>query len=158
MSELLLCARPHTESIDYATERFVVGRDSGVDYGDAEGVHHLERGDAVPSGALPAEALRCLYEPPVRAIETFAYARLVADLREACARRGTDLGADDIRVDAEGAPPACVAERPAPRERFDPKDLEHLSRKQLSDLCYRAGLATNGTAEQLRGRLASHLA
>jgi hypothetical protein len=51
-------------------------------------------GVEVPAGVLSVEALRQIYEPPLRLIETIEYVREDPNLVEACSRQGTSLDRD----------------------------------------------------------------
>jgi hypothetical protein len=104
----LFCARPHVKTVDFLAARLVVGREVGLDVGTAAGVQHLEMGDEIAPGALDEYALRCLYDAPVRAIETLEYTATIPHLREAHARRcGTT-----VESDSEEQPEAEVVRTP----------------------------------------------
>ncbi len=84
---MLLCARPHVKEVDFVTARFIVATSSGLNVNG----RHLTMGDEVPKGVLSIEALRQIYEPPLRLIETIEYALENPSLVEACTRQGTNL-------------------------------------------------------------------
>ncbi len=84
----LFCDRPHVDTVDFDTSRFVVSTARGL---TVDG-KHLEMGDAVPMGVLDARALRLEYEPPLRSIDLLEYAMTQPYLCEACAQRGALLG------------------------------------------------------------------
>jgi hypothetical protein len=162
----LLCARPHVKTVDFRASRLVVGRGAGIDIGTSEGVRHLEMGEEVPAGVLNDYTLRCLYDAPVRAIETLDYALTIPRFREACARKGI-VGAD-VKIErtpepAEHAVPAALSETAEPEDANPSKvfvsseELDLLGKKQLSDLCYKSGLRIDGTKQMLRDRLAAAL-
>ncbi len=123
----LYCSRPHPKGIDWAATRFVVATWRGL---DVDG-KHLEMGDEVPPGSLPARSLAEEYAAMLR-IETLDHAMTVPALREACARRG---------VAVEAKPEVFVP------------DLNDLSLAELVDLCDRRGLGTGGNRKQLLARL-----
>lgn len=84
---MLLCERPHVKDVDFDTSRFIVSTAVGL---NIQG-QHLIMGDEVPRGVLNDIALRQIYEPPLRLIETFEYVRQDPALTEACTRQGTVL-------------------------------------------------------------------
>jgi hypothetical protein len=161
----LLCARPHIKTVNFASGRFVVAVEAGLRIGTKEGVRQLEFGDEVPVGALDTEALRCLYEVlSPHPIETLEYAMTIPELREAHARRSGVDGAPegpgvpesgDEASDGTGEPPESGDEEEEEQESktSPPEALDRLTRKQLSDLCYKKGLRTSGSKDDLRARL-----
>lgn len=172
----LLCDRPHVSRVDFKTARFVVGRESGIDIGTDAGVRHLRFGEEVPAGALTEYALKLLYTYPApHMIETVEYAMKLPDLAEACAREGVapDPPSSGGGEEEEPAAGALEEEEPdeessdageeASKEEASPgvsslADLDKLSKRQLSDLCYRMGLNSNGSRQALRERAAAGLA
>ena len=84
---LLFCERPHAKDVDFENSRFIVSTAQGL---KACG-QKFERGDEVPTGVLNARALREIYEPPLRLIETIEHARADEGLVRACETRGVNL-------------------------------------------------------------------
>lgn len=87
---MLFCDRPHVKEVDFAAVRLIVSTASGLNVNG----QHLVMGDEVPRGVLSIEALRQIYEPPLRLVETVEYAREDPSLVEACQRQGTNLDFD----------------------------------------------------------------
>jgi len=131
----LFCSRPHVNTVNFRTARFVVGKASGL---DIDG-RHLVRGDEVSMIGMTEYAARCIYEPPLRLIERLDYALTIPDLREACFRQGIT----DEKEKEEVKPPIL--------------NLESLSHNELIAECKKNGLSHAGNAKQLRNRLKSFL-
>jgi hypothetical protein len=124
---MLFCERPHVKEVDFGTARFVVSTASGLNVSGK----HLVRGDEVPRGVLTVEALRQIYEPPLRLIETVTFAQKDPSLVAACSERGTTLDLDPserdqslgLRDDADALQMCDECGEMYP-------DLSHHSRKQ----------------------------
>lgn len=98
---MLLCERPHVKDVDFGdTARFIVSTASGLNVNG----QHLVMGDEVPRGVLSVEAMRQIYEPPLRLIETVEYVREDPNLVEACNVKGTslDLLTLEVEIPKEG--------------------------------------------------------
>ena len=136
--------RPTSREVDFRVARLVVRTARGL---DVDG-RHLERGDEVPRGGLSDEALRQIYEPPLRQIETIEYVFMHDEaLRTECLARGVHLGA---------APP--VQEEAHARQSYViAPDLDRLSYGDLVELCKENGLKHAGNANALRSRLKASL-
>lgn len=66
----LMCARRPADAVDFAAEKFVVCKATGVNiYGK-----RYEMGDELPVAAMPPRALKEIYDTPLRLIETLDYA------------------------------------------------------------------------------------
>lgn len=136
-----LCDRPHERFVDFAASRFVVSMECGL---EVDG-RVLERGEEVPSGVLEPDALRQVYQRPLRRIELIEYAFNdpdMVDLREACARKGVVLQQE-----------TAEASRPTARESLL-QELASLSKADLVKLAKSNGVPTNGSASDIRDRLA----
>lgn len=108
---MLLCNRPHVDSVDFTDARLIVSKSCGLDLGE----RHLEMGDEIPRGVLSVEALRLIYDTPLRLIETLDYAVQDPSLLEACLRRGAD-NSDGTPEFATGG----IVQNPDPAETFHP--------------------------------------
>ncbi len=99
----LFCDRPHVDKLDFQAARFVVSKSVGLKMG----ARLLKMGEEVPQGAFTSVALRQIYEPPLRLIETFEYAATDPGLAAAAQACGTDLNmhmeALNARMEAEEA-------------------------------------------------------
>jgi hypothetical protein len=133
----LLCDRPHPDHVNYETSRFVVSDEYGISLGHTR----LVRGDEVPRGALTARELWLEYQ--AFHIETCEFAAKDDDLREACARRGVDLGTGEAHAPVEEQ----KSSQPIRQQ------LEQLTRSQLAKLCEQNGLDAEGTKQELRDRI-----
>ena len=111
----LMCARRPADLVDYANERFVVCKATGV---NVYGVKY-ELGDELPAGCLPPRAMREIYDTPLRLIETMDYALADEDLLAAMMARPSVISPDDDEEedddkDADGdigsRAPAAVAD------------------------------------------------
>lgn len=100
----LMCARKPADQVDYANERFVVCKTTGVNvYGT-----RYEMGDELPVGCLNPRALREIYDTPLRLIETMDYA--LADEQLLAAMMARPVKADEGEVeDDEEKEPVLVA-------------------------------------------------
>lgn len=145
----LFSERPDERKLDFATERFVVARSSGL---TVNGVK-LGIGQEVPKGTLSPDALRREYQRPLCNIDTIPWALKDPLTRKLCIENGVVTEQEALVLLGE-APPQ---ETPKPAAKADLMSLDHLSRKELYDLCEQHGLKLHGDKEQLKARLARHL-
>jgi hypothetical protein len=159
----LFCSRPHAKMIDFRTARFVVSKSCGL---DADGVHHLEMGDAVPEGLLSEAALRQIYEPPLSRIEVLEHALKDPELLGACVQRGTipnwtkesepepepvvEPATDTMQLTQPPKPirPPVRVGKPTLAE-----SLETMTWVELTTLCRKNHVRHDGTKADLRQRL-----
>lgn len=134
----LFCARPHVRTVDPRTARFVVGKVCGLDVNG----RHLEMGEEVPRGVLSDEAIRQIYDTPLRRIETIEFAFQDEALRAECLRHGVQI-----------EKPRAEEPAPAPAR----PDLDELDFPELVRLCKKYHLSHVGNTRQLRQRLSAVL-
>lgn len=113
MSLVLLCDRPHVRTVDFRNSRFVVSKAIGL---NVDG-RHLEMGDDVPVGVLSEEALRQIYDTPLRLIETFEFAQQIPELHQAYLHRHQidSMDSEEMEVGpVKGGDPTPVAVKQDP--------------------------------------------
>ena len=103
----MFCQRTPADQVDYANERFVVCKASGVTAGGRK----FELGDELPSGILPPRAMREIYDTPLRLVETMDYAMADEELLKfMMARMSLVEDGDEDDRDADGdVKPASAA-------------------------------------------------
>src|SRR5712671_3768300 len=82
----LFCERPHAQTLDFQVVRFIVSKAVGLRVGEKT----LKMGEEVPPGTFTSTAMRQIYEPPLRLIETFDYASKDPGLVKAAESFGLD--------------------------------------------------------------------
>lgn len=107
----LLCDRPVAQLIDFSAARLVVGTANGLNVNGQK----LAMGEEIPPGALPAEALRCEYETPLRRIELYDFAMKDPELREAIIRHRKPGSGDGSGPSPESSSPSPSPQPPAPQ-------------------------------------------
>ncbi len=149
---LPLMSRPQSRVIDFETSRFVVGADCGLSTDQGR----LPYGAEVPAGILSAEALRQVYEPPLRRIELFEYAAKIPDLVEACASHGISI--EELTGSSE--PPVKSPEIPVTTSAaivVAPPDFDKMTKTELTAWCEERDIPTHGTIDKIRKRIAHYL-
>lgn len=143
---LPLMSRPNSRFIDFGASRFVVSMECGLNIDGKR----LERGEEVPAGVLSAEALRQVYEPPLRRIELFEYAVRIPDLAAVCAAHGLNL--------EEATPEKPLLETPKPASIvIQSADFDTMSKAELVVWCDERDIPTHGTIDKIRKRIAHYL-